>query len=500
MVILDVERIDNMRREQSLYKFVYNDILSKIHYGIYTYGDEFPSQAAICESYNVSINTVRKACSMLQNEGYIRMSKGKMTVIVYKEEDAYHKNINILLRRKNAILDLMETSTQFTGIWIWQGLQNCHSNNLETILQMLGQIDVWQTSLKEIYHKLIEVIEYIISLLKNPILSDLYSTIAQFAAVPYIKGMQYPYTGISLYVINILDQIKEQLGMGNFFFFKQSYENDTKACLDNMKHYISSLEVGAPLCVGQKIPFIWLFNRRGNYRYMEIAASTIRAASDGTYRDGCLMPSISQLKRRYDVSSITVRRALDYLTNIGITRITEKGLQLDLKGARNHEICVAEESFRKNLILLLCSIQSISITIKKVALQNFKYLKKKEIESILSHWDSSIDGYHKVKEMEWILIVLTGAIRSDSLRLIYEQLLTVIPWIDCLILFKVDERYVDILNTNYTLILEGLKAKDADKVANLLEGNCIFLFERIKAKLLELGIDEVKDMPCPVPT
>lgn len=66
----------------SKYQSVYNDIKKKIDSKIYKRNDELPSENDLMKTYNFSKDTIRKALSLLELDGYIQKIKGKNSIVL----------------------------------------------------------------------------------------------------------------------------------------------------------------------------------------------------------------------------------------------------------------------------------------------------------------------------------------------------------------------------------------------------------------------------------
>lgn len=66
----------------SKYKIVYEDIKEKIKNGILQTGHFLESESELASSYSYSKDTIRKALSLLELEGYIQKVKGKNSLIL----------------------------------------------------------------------------------------------------------------------------------------------------------------------------------------------------------------------------------------------------------------------------------------------------------------------------------------------------------------------------------------------------------------------------------
>lgn len=67
------------------YRKIYQDLSGKIINGEYKEGTQLPSENLLVKSYGVSRETVRKALSLLQTNGYIQKLKGKGSIVIYNQ-------------------------------------------------------------------------------------------------------------------------------------------------------------------------------------------------------------------------------------------------------------------------------------------------------------------------------------------------------------------------------------------------------------------------------
>jgi GntR family transcriptional regulator len=65
-----------------LYKKIYFDIKQAIKDGKYPVGSFLPAEAELCEQYSASRTTIRKALSILGEEGYLRIKQGRGTEVL----------------------------------------------------------------------------------------------------------------------------------------------------------------------------------------------------------------------------------------------------------------------------------------------------------------------------------------------------------------------------------------------------------------------------------
>ena len=66
----------------ALYKFIYEDIKTRIKYNILSPGQNLPSESDLSKKYNCSRDTVRKAISLLEHDNLIEKSRGKKSIVL----------------------------------------------------------------------------------------------------------------------------------------------------------------------------------------------------------------------------------------------------------------------------------------------------------------------------------------------------------------------------------------------------------------------------------
>lgn len=76
-----------MKKNEFLHQRIYIDLVSKIKNGTYSPGTKLPTEAELCEIYNVSRHTIRKSLEQLDQNGYIMKKSGSGTFIKYMKTD-----------------------------------------------------------------------------------------------------------------------------------------------------------------------------------------------------------------------------------------------------------------------------------------------------------------------------------------------------------------------------------------------------------------------------
>ncbi|HEL1642171.1 TPA: GntR family transcriptional regulator [Streptococcus suis] len=105
----------------SKYKKVYADIKEKIEQSIWQANQEMPTENELMEIYSYSKDTIRKALSLLEMDGYIQKRQGRNSIIldhnlVRKPFVSELKTISELNRSANH-----QVQTELTNLYIVQG-------------------------------------------------------------------------------------------------------------------------------------------------------------------------------------------------------------------------------------------------------------------------------------------------------------------------------------------------------------------------------------------
>ena len=123
----------------SKYKKVYTDIKEKIEQNIWKAQDELPTENELMETYSYSKDTIRKALSLLELDGYIQKRQGRNSVIL----DHHHMKKQYLSELRTAgelnRLALYQIETELTDLYIVQG-----QADLMTIFEVDETVDFYR--------------------------------------------------------------------------------------------------------------------------------------------------------------------------------------------------------------------------------------------------------------------------------------------------------------------------------------------------------------------
>ena len=105
----------------SKYKKVYNDLKEKIDTRFYKRNTELPSENELVKEYGYSKDTIRKALSLLEINGYIQKIKGKNSLILGHGRIKNNYLGNIKTSSELNIDGKYEIKTTLESLYIIQG-------------------------------------------------------------------------------------------------------------------------------------------------------------------------------------------------------------------------------------------------------------------------------------------------------------------------------------------------------------------------------------------
>ena len=76
------------------YQRIARNLAERINFGTYAYRSYLPSERALAEEYGVSVHTVRRALSILNNLGFVKTQNGRGTQVLTLDLSASIKNTN----------------------------------------------------------------------------------------------------------------------------------------------------------------------------------------------------------------------------------------------------------------------------------------------------------------------------------------------------------------------------------------------------------------------
>ena len=196
----------------SKYKKVYTDIKEKIEQNIWKAQDELPTENELMETYSYSKDTIRKALSLLELDGYIQKRQGRNSVIL----DHHHMKKQYLSELKTAgelnRLALHEIETELTDLYIVQG-----QADLMAIFEVDEKVDFYRVGRVRTIDG--ERLEYEVSYFDRRIVPFLSREIAEGSIYRYLEeelGLKISHSRREISVRYATEEEKGLMDLGDY--------------------------------------------------------------------------------------------------------------------------------------------------------------------------------------------------------------------------------------------------------------------------------------------
>ena len=165
----------------SKYKQVYNEIKSQINNGNLAPLQELPSENELMQSYGFSKDTIRKALSLLEIDGYIQKQQGRNSIVLKHDLSKPQMLSEIKTVSELNSASTHQVKTTLTSLYIVQG-----EEELMHIFNVDDQIDFYRIArLREIDG---EAVEYEVSYFDRRIVPFISREIAEHSIYHYLEN------------------------------------------------------------------------------------------------------------------------------------------------------------------------------------------------------------------------------------------------------------------------------------------------------------------------
>lgn len=478
-----------MKNNNSLYEFLYNSIITQIFVDSLKNGDQLPSMYQLSVEYDIGINTVRKALYKLQDDGYIKLTKGKCPIVNVENNDFYNKNINLLFYKKDSVIDLLNVNSLFISEWIVQGLMSMEKSQIEELRIYFEQINIWTKSPQEIYLTVFSSIKYILSCFNNSLLTNLYINITNYIKIPYLNNetVIHPFFRDLYFIKNKLFKIIELSKEKEYLYLKNRIKNSLEIYSNYCDEYLGEITKSLTSS-NTKIDFNWVTKVKKSYIYPKIAANIINDIFLNIYKNEELLPLSRYLEKKYLVSLNTIQKVIYLLNDIGIIRpIKGTGALITLNNFDINNVKINDFFIKKDLFKYLCANQIICLTIKQAILLCYSYIPYEEFNDLKNSFELN-DLNLSIKILDFVIKYSP----CNSIRIIYKQIKYYIEWHYFIISISDMKFYIEYFFDLYKNIIKSIENYDINLFASDFEEFYFSYFKLVKNKLIDIGVEDAK--------
>ncbi len=295
------------------YRLIYENYRSQIEFGYYRQGDTLPTIEQLCTVFSAAPQTVRKALLQLQEEGFIRLSPGRKTAVVYgaRCEECQARRQDYYLARRDAMQDLTPVILTLLIPLMSEGCRRLQPQALLRIRRAAAEPEEGA-----FYIAFISGLEMILTL-KNRLALDLYYELVSFYRFPHFLYRRIPseplsrrFDALSAQAVEACVRCDRGALFGVFMDVQRLFR-------DILQAFVRQAEEERPQ--QEQVPFHWQVYRDRPQQCYSIAARLIEDVYiSGAYAPGAFLPSYSALSKSLPVSLSTVRRAVALLERLGV--------------------------------------------------------------------------------------------------------------------------------------------------------------------------------------
>ena len=402
-----------MEQNRGLTDLIYEYYESRILFGIYRYGERLSSVPQICAAFRLGLNTVLSALDKLEKNGYIETEERKTARVIYQgSEEVFRENAaKYFVPRKEGIIDF-QYAGEFLFLPMWKiGTPVVELDVLNSAFgngKNKGKVTI--SPPVKLYFDILRVFD-------NELLINLY-----WQCLRYLKFL-YPQRNEKRPVYAVEGRLSQE----QINDMKQDFDDYFTSMQDEVLDFIETAREEYHLENVKQIPFSWIICRRRPQVRYTLASEIIREILWEDYPVDSYLPSLPKMAERYGVSLSTVRRTLDVLNSLGVTR-TYMGIgtkvclePVDIKILEIPEI-------RENLKMHGEGMQILALTVSGVTLFTLEAAEEKKKGEFLQRIRQLHGKTSSILCIDVLLSFISSECPSSIIRECYEKLRELAAW------------------------------------------------------------------------
>ena len=475
-----------MDKVMELHQIIYGLFVAQIEFGTYRHKDPLPKMEDVSRWFSVSLDTVKAAYRQLKAEGYITLTKkAGAAVAVQFQEAELEKNIQTFFAlRKDAVMDLCQSFGPLFSFAQWFGLKNAGDERLNELERLCEQPKILRP------YVMVQHIRLIYGSLNNDLLLRLIWQAFLFYQAPFLSlpANLVAFEDSDGPLLNMIRLCRQKNWKGLWETVASCQEQITSAI---GWFYANRITLEPP---GEPVSFHWSAYQNTSQRCYSLAIDLLKGIRLGYFAQDGYLPSPSIIAAYEGVSTITVRRTLTLLNQLGATRsVNGVGTQVLSTGDSMKNCDFSQPAIKKRLLDFVQSLQILAMTCGECAKSVGTNL------SAVGMWKDRLAYIKDNSRYESVVFASLEIISQhapvQTVRKIYDQLLCVLLWGYPLRSMhgsreEINQFYLPYINA----LLKNLECCDWDRLAAELERLLFYELEFAAARLHELDVPEVANL------
>lgn len=401
-----------MANDNVLSELIYEYYESRILFGMYQYGDQLRSISQICASFGLARNTVQTTLDKLEAAGYIKTEQRKMAIIVYQgtEKTFIENAMKYFVPRRDGMLDInQQGALLFSTVWE-MGLKNLERSISAGLYKKTNATGILSEEPTKLYYDVLRTFN-------NGLMESLYWQ--------FLRYLNYFYPNKEYGMVNYMEdgllsvEIANRMKAETDAYYYQNFL-EVKAFVDSIpeEHHLKNVP---------QIPFTWtMYRKRPQVRYT-LASTIIQEIFWEVYPVGSYLPSLPKMAERYHVSLSTVRRTLDVLHSLGVTKAyMGVGTRVCMEPINPYILNTRE--MQENLTLHKEGMEFLFLTIYNVTLFTLESITAEKREALLQEISKLHGKNNDILCIDVLLKFISTEVPSVFLRECYGKLRELMAW------------------------------------------------------------------------
>ena len=360
-----------MKNTKALYQQIHDRLMEEMSAGAYRAGEYLPPLPKICAQFGAGAATARRALHMLEQEGYLLYGSNRRYIVhtPVGEEQFTEDYIRRQLSKRTAMADLYEAVAVLYPRLLIHGLRLCTAEQLAQLREICREMDAWRVPLSQIAERSLMIYRKAVEPLGNPLVTDLFTQVHIFLAIPHVWGCESLNWMESRYATTGLEW-EERLRLA-----KEGRLDDVEKLLadscwqrrDATDQFIREIakslpDRGSRRFSGKETAFDWRPGKKRS-QLTEVTTDLVGRIMAGDCRKSVYLPSISEMAAEYGVARVTVRQAAERLERLGLTRFISPGKIAVVSREIKKDAAIAHPEIAQLLLTYLCVLQILADTV-----------------------------------------------------------------------------------------------------------------------------------------
>lgn len=457
--------------EKRLYILIYGYLLTRIRYGFYPKGEYLPSIHKLSHLFGVSTMAVRKAVQLLEQKGYITTTGNRRTIVIYDAHDPQRALPDSVFLSDQELKTIHQSFDLIFPQVFYYGLSACDPSMLQELHLILDQpTNSWDAPTVVFLAKITEA-------LHNPLLLDLYYDVMLFTYPSHLSKIARDPVFWELEYQKLHEKFKDLLAL------RESGHMDALWDLIQKTYPEFGVQYSNAQADIHTDTYHW-----GKIQICHAAANKIiRRIYTGEYTSHTFLPSARVLAEEFSIPTITMRRSIALLNDLGVTESVNGVGTKVLSPEQSFKVIKWENpAVRKNIMLYLESLHILTVICRPLISTAFPIISQESREHTIEEIRVAQSTGQYGVAIGVCLMTLISAAGLSALRRIYEKLLDLLIWGQTLSCIEPPLN----LGHHADLLANSLDRGDSLQFGAALEQALTTTFLSSQKKAVSIGIEE----------